>query len=162
MNKETRIKLVVLNENTLGYILPELPKQVYTLRADLSKGALWGSEGSSNFIGNKDVVRLASMKDFADYKVVFEGYNNDKEYIFATLKWEEKKEHILQQVTQKDGVYNLLSLKVIPLSSQLQAITGNSYNSCDFMNDDINKPGLSAAAGNIIRHIKTNKKFLIP
>jgi hypothetical protein len=81
-----KIKLVVVNENTLGYILPEFPKQVSVLHASILKGAYQGSIGNPIPIGEKwcnHNVRLANAKDFDDYRVSFEGYkNHPQEYEF--------------------------------------------------------------------------------
>lgn len=57
-------------------------------------------------------------------------------------------------------VIKLADLTLIPLSSQLQRITGDTYNSIDFKNDyDDN---LNAKSQTVIVHIKTGLRFLIP
>jgi hypothetical protein len=77
-----KIKLVVVNENTLGYILPEFPKQVSVLHASVLRGAYFGSIGNPIPIGEKwcnHSVRLATEQDFNDYRVSIEGYKNHPE-----------------------------------------------------------------------------------
>ena len=76
---KTKIKLVVFNENTLGYILPELPElpdYVQVLHASVLKGALFEVNPSSKLIGKNDVVRLATHADFDDFRVFFGSFGN--------------------------------------------------------------------------------------
>ena len=70
-----RIKLVVLNEHTLGYIMPELPNWVQVLHSSILKGAPFEMWPSSKYICSPDKVRLASEKDFNSFRVSFEGYD---------------------------------------------------------------------------------------
>jgi hypothetical protein len=77
----TKIKLVVLNEHTLGYILPQLPKYVQVLHASILKGAPFELHPSSKYIFQSDVVRLASKTDFDSFKVSMVGFNSE-EYEF--------------------------------------------------------------------------------
>ena len=86
---KTQIKLVVLNEHTLGYVWPselDLPGfySVGILSASILKGAN-KVEGSVPFTEGVDKIRLASKKDFDNFRHSFEGYANDKvyEYIYA-------------------------------------------------------------------------------
>ena len=78
-----KIKLVVFNEHTLGYIIPEIPNQVQILHASVLKGAVWSLSKSSDYIGKNDKVRLASEQDFKDFRCCFSGYQNKDEYEFA-------------------------------------------------------------------------------
>lgn len=81
---QSRIKLVVLNEHTLGYIRPEQPNDCYIIRSSVIKGAV--DNGFMKPICYAlDKVRLASAKDFDEFRVVFteRGYNNSQEYEFA-------------------------------------------------------------------------------
>ncbi len=75
-----KTKLVVLNENTLGYILPELPNYVQHLHASVLRGA---TGNTNSLVGSLDKVRLASEKDFNEYNVHFGSFGNKAEYEFA-------------------------------------------------------------------------------
>lgn len=75
-----RIKLVVVNENTLGYIIPEIPNQYSILHASILRGAIFEVNPSSKLINKSDKIRLASREDFEDYDVYFKGYNNPEIY----------------------------------------------------------------------------------
>jgi len=77
----SKIKLVVFNEHTLGYILPKTPNTLCVLHASILRGAI--NSGSSH-INSNDKVRLANEKDFEDYRIMFNGYkNNLQEYEYA-------------------------------------------------------------------------------
>jgi hypothetical protein len=77
-----KIKLVVLEENTLGYILPELPNYVSILHTSTLRGSYYNGMGSSIYLGNKP-IRLASEKDFDNFRVCFDGYKKrPQEYEF--------------------------------------------------------------------------------
>ncbi|MDH6311059.1 hypothetical protein M2451_003897 [Dysgonomonas sp. PFB1-18] len=82
MNKISKIQLVVCNENTLGYILPYDPTTLNILHASILKGATFNIGKSQTTISISDIVRLASEKDFNDFRVDFEGYRNDSNYIY--------------------------------------------------------------------------------
>lgn len=71
-----RIKLVVLNENILGYITPEQPNYVSVLHASILKGATYPNHCGPYLLGSSDKTRLASEKDFNDFRVSFQGYDN--------------------------------------------------------------------------------------
>lgn len=77
MNK---IKLIVYNEYALGYIKPETPNKLNVLADNITKGAPFKVLCGPYFIGKKDKVRLASRKDFDDFRVSFEGYDNFEHY----------------------------------------------------------------------------------
>jgi hypothetical protein len=85
-----RIKLVVFNEHTLGYIVPELPKYMFPIRASILKGATFETSDSSKLISSNDKVRLASEQDFDDFRVCFGGFGNESEYEFAPCQMVEK------------------------------------------------------------------------
>ena len=78
----SKIKLVVIEEHTLGFIFPE---SIYAsvLHASVLRGSpISGSFLSANepiLLGSKK-VRLASEKDFDDYRVSFKGFDNELEY----------------------------------------------------------------------------------
>ena len=79
-----KIKLVVFNEHTLGYIIPELPKYVQVLHDSILKGAPSNyNRTPDRLISPNDKVRLASEKDFADFRCVFGSFGNKKEYEYA-------------------------------------------------------------------------------
>jgi hypothetical protein len=77
-----KIKLIVMNEHTLGYILPETPKYISILHTSLLKGSTFNAQSGPIYIGSQDTIRLASDKDFEEYRVCFEGYKNNSQYIF--------------------------------------------------------------------------------
>lgn len=78
-----KIKLVVFNEYALGYIEPETPDKVSTLADSVIKGAPFRVFCEPYYIGSKDKVRLATEKDFNDFRVCFEGYDNPEIYEFS-------------------------------------------------------------------------------
>ena len=75
-----KIKLVVLNEHTLGYIFPELPGYVQILHASVLRGATSGRLESSVLTSPKDNVRLASEQDFNTFNVSFLGFGLSEIY----------------------------------------------------------------------------------
>lgn len=78
------IKLVVINEHTLGYLIPNTD-YAGVLHASILKGAATASPLSAMnpiFLQGKN-VRLASEQDFKDYNISFDGYKNNNEYIHA-------------------------------------------------------------------------------
>lgn len=79
-----RIKLVVADEHTLGYVIPN-SEMVGVLHASILKGATWCCPASiePKPIGMFKNIRLASEKDFDDFRVSFEGYKKDSNYEFA-------------------------------------------------------------------------------
>jgi len=73
-----KTKLVVVNENTLGYIIPELPDTISILHASILKGSVMVNNTGGYPINNNS-IRLATEKDFEDYRVSFEGYKKDSQ-----------------------------------------------------------------------------------
>ena len=57
-----KTKLVVFNEHTLGYILPETPKTLGILHSSILKGACFEVHPKSKHISSIDKVRLAKEK----------------------------------------------------------------------------------------------------
>lgn len=79
---ENKIKLVVYNEHALGYILPEIPNNVYIFNSLLRKGGS-GHNFGVRVITGIDNVRLANEQDFNEYKILMNGFKNDPKYEFA-------------------------------------------------------------------------------
>lgn len=78
MTHTEKIKLVVMNEHTLGYIFPEQPKYLHILHASILKGSTFPNDGQSVYIGRGATIRLASEQDFNDFRVVMNGYKSDE------------------------------------------------------------------------------------
>ncbi len=81
INNTDRIKLVVIDEHTLGYINPERPDYAGVLHTSILRGSPFSYWASCIYIKNSK-VRLASLKDFDDYRVSMVGYKKE-EYEFA-------------------------------------------------------------------------------
>jgi hypothetical protein len=78
----SKIKLVVYNEHTLGYVIPP-GNNIGVLHSSPLKGSPTTSTLTSSFpIRSNDTVRLAGRKDFDEYRVSFQGFDNPKEYIY--------------------------------------------------------------------------------
>lgn len=87
---QEKIKLVVLNEHTLGFIFPqsyyEKPlglTHVNILHASVLKGAI--QTLNPVLLGSTDNVRLASEKDFDSFRVYFGSFANEQEYEYAKV-----------------------------------------------------------------------------
>lgn len=80
-----KIKLVVFNEFCLGYIDPRTPDTVSTLVDSVIKGAPFRTFYQPYYIVKNDKVRLASKKDFDDFRVCFEGYDNPEIYEYEQI-----------------------------------------------------------------------------
>ncbi len=79
-----KIRLVVFNEHTLGYILPELPDRVQVFHSSILKGAPFELYPDSKVISSLDKVRLASEQDFDNFRVSFsDGYRDSNKYEYA-------------------------------------------------------------------------------
>lgn len=76
----TRIKLVVGDNHTLGYITHEQPNTLFTLRASVLKGSFGEGAKSTDLFDN---IRLASEADFDEFNVCMTGYKNSNEYEFS-------------------------------------------------------------------------------
>ena len=77
MNVKGRIKLVVVDEHTLGYITPGL-NGIRVLHASILRGSPYCDTSVIYEEGKK--IRLASEQDFDDYRVCFDGYRNNPDY----------------------------------------------------------------------------------
>ena len=78
-----KTKLCVFNEHTLGYIIPEQPYRVHILHTSILRGSYLNGHSSVIYV-NDGTVRLASKKDFDDFRVCFNGFNNPELYEFST------------------------------------------------------------------------------
>ncbi len=74
------IKLVVVNENILGYIQLEFPSSIHILKGSILRGAN-RTDGNISLYG-QEIVRLATEQDFNDFNVEFESYKKDPDYIY--------------------------------------------------------------------------------
>jgi hypothetical protein len=75
-----KTKLVVFNENVLGYIIPELPNNVLILHSSILKGSRFTDR--SHITLDMGVCRLATEQDFDNFRVSFVGFNNPDKYEF--------------------------------------------------------------------------------
>lgn len=81
-----RIKLVVVNEHTLGYIEPGRPHTLCVLRSSVLRGAPFTTMNDPRFLSPSDRVRLAGRQDFEDYRICFDGYEDESIYEYQTAK----------------------------------------------------------------------------
>jgi hypothetical protein len=72
-----RTRLIVADEHTLGYIMPN-STMVGVLHASILRGATSSESPKPIYMFEK--IRLASEKDFNDFRVSFQGYQNEIEY----------------------------------------------------------------------------------
>lgn len=79
-----KIRLVVIEENTLAYIHPATPQNFTVLRGLITKGSRWTNYNETiNFHLPAGIqLRPATEQDFNLYRVSFEGFNNRSEYDF--------------------------------------------------------------------------------
>jgi len=72
----SKIKLIVADENTLGFIVPNMPRVFHVLHANVLKGSPYSDTGinSVNIPLDGHQYRLATKQDFIDYRVRYEGY----------------------------------------------------------------------------------------
>ena len=75
INNTDRIKLVVIDEHTLGYIMIG-QKDAFVLHTSILKGS-YLNPFNPVVLNGRD-VRLATEEDFKDYRVLFEGYNEEE------------------------------------------------------------------------------------
>jgi hypothetical protein len=79
-----RTKLIVVEENTLGYILPQLPNTLCILHASILKGSRYVSYSNiESFILPKE-YRLATAADFEEFNQCFNGFMNPDQYEYDT------------------------------------------------------------------------------
>ena len=74
-----KIQLIVIDNHTLGYLIPNS-----TMAGILHTSVLKGSTLNQydNVETKEKNIRLASKKDFEDFRVSFEGYENSDEYLY--------------------------------------------------------------------------------
>lgn len=78
-----KIKLVVYNEHTLGYISPTCDYMVQVFAHSVLRGAGCFLGWTEKCIGPSDNVRLATEQDFEDFRVSFVGFKTDPNYIYS-------------------------------------------------------------------------------
>lgn len=72
--------LIVVNEHTLAYTEPlQRHEYFYVLHASILRGSPYPKFGGHMIFPTHN-IRLATAKDFEDYKVCFEGFDDTKEY----------------------------------------------------------------------------------
>jgi hypothetical protein len=74
---QSKINLIVVNEHTLGYTIPGTDK-FGILHTSILKGSRLSQYESYCLFGFN--IRLASEKDFEEYRVCLRGYKNDNKY----------------------------------------------------------------------------------
>lgn len=80
--EDTRTKIVVFNEHTLGYIVSLMPNTLHVLRVNVSKGATFEILPSSKSITSDDTIRLASKEDFINFRLNLNIFNNPNMFVF--------------------------------------------------------------------------------
>ena len=61
---------VVLNEHTLGYLIPEIPNTIGILHTSMLRGSPYNNlDGWTNFNPDVDVIRASTTEDFEQYRV---------------------------------------------------------------------------------------------
>lgn len=72
-----KTKLIVADEHTIGYIIPN-SNMVCILHASVLMGATSYNTPKPIYMFKK--IRLATESDFNNFRVSFQGFNNEKEY----------------------------------------------------------------------------------
>lgn len=78
-----RTRLVVVNEHTLGYIIPAQPNQAGILQASILRGATHSWMEGPLPLSSLDKVRTATRADFDTFHVHFGSFGNPAEYELA-------------------------------------------------------------------------------
>lgn len=73
-----RTQLVVADENVLGYIDPETPNVIGILHASILRGATISSSDGWMFRSQARTIRLATTRDFDEFRVAFVGYDSNR------------------------------------------------------------------------------------
>lgn len=71
-----KIKIVIYNNHTLGYIQPQLPNYVCILKSSILRGAPKDDFGDPYLIHKTDTVRPATIQDFKTFR-----HHLDKDYL---------------------------------------------------------------------------------
>lgn len=83
--EQERIKIVVVDEHTLGLMRPN-SRNIEILHSSILKGSPYGRLPESIDMAGK-TIRLASEKDFNDFRVYFGAFGNDEIYEYdKTIK----------------------------------------------------------------------------
>ena len=85
---EERVQMVVLEEHTLGYLIPSMGNlYLDVLSASVIKGAPshYGANGDFVSVENKN-IRLATEEDFQKFRVQIEGYKMEEEILYNRKK----------------------------------------------------------------------------
>lgn len=85
---EERVQMVVLEEHTLGYLIPNMGNlYLDVLSASVTKGAPshYGKNGNFVSVENKN-IRLATEEDFQKFRVQIEGYKNEEDILYNRKK----------------------------------------------------------------------------
>jgi len=149
-----KTKLVVIDGNTLAYILPN-SNTAAVMSPKVSKGSKY-HDYQTLYLKNIKNIRLASEKDFNDLGVVFtsKGYGSTDEYIY-----EGSDKIKMANRGSLDEPYKLMYLELEPLSTQLKALTGDDWADGNYRTEServsVNEPY-------VIVHKKTGRKFEIP
>jgi hypothetical protein len=73
-----KIRFVVCDENLFGYILPQLPNDVWILATSVIRGSIYTwKDGSAPVPMDKSKMRPATRADFDTYRICPKGYDND-------------------------------------------------------------------------------------
>jgi hypothetical protein len=78
--EQKKIKLVVAEGHTLGYILPELPNHLQILQSSILRGAPTHYPSGVDSVMLPKNNRLATPKDFDDFRVYFGSFSNKDQY----------------------------------------------------------------------------------
>lgn len=79
-----RTVLVVYDNHTLGYIIPELDNSVQVLHCSPLKGYPHTTPIGSFSINHNSNLRISTPNDFDEFRVSFEGFNNPELYEYQS------------------------------------------------------------------------------
>jgi hypothetical protein len=140
---EEKTKLVVVDENILGYINPWDKNSVQVLKANIKKGATYTTNTVYSLpLSSKSKIRLASKEDFDEFNVSFEGYKTDNNYEYQILKkggsvgdnsTEEKTVRVVKQKENNETIYVIYvnDRKVCTLSKLLKTGVDSGFDRND-------------------------------